>query len=179
MLKGASTHTAKITDTAHGTIRSVEHVIQHLEEAVESLVRGVTEARKRLADTQAQLGAPFEYGDQLAELVRRQREIEKKLDLGKNQASSQMDAEAPSDGARKKPLKTDSGKRRKTTGFEVERSLRASLWFSARYPTTRRLRCAAPKPAFLGFPSSRKSGLVRLGRLGALWRALEIWRCRS
>ena len=50
VLKGATTNTAKVTDTAHGTIRSLEHTIQHLDEVVENLTRGIADARKRLAD---------------------------------------------------------------------------------------------------------------------------------
>ena len=93
VLKGATTYTAKVTDTAHGTIRSVEHTLQHLEEVVENLARGIADARKRLADNQAQVNTPFEYAERLAELVQRQQEIEDELDLTKNQASAQFDVE--------------------------------------------------------------------------------------
>ena len=60
VLKGATTYTAKVTDTAHGTIRSVEHTFQHLEEVVENLARAIADTQKRLADTQAQVDTPFE-----------------------------------------------------------------------------------------------------------------------
>ena len=93
MLKGATTYIAKVTDSAHGTIRSVEYVLQHLEEVAETLTRNITDTRKRLADTQAQVDTPFEYAVRLTELVQRQREIEDALDLTKSQASSQMAAE--------------------------------------------------------------------------------------
>jgi uncharacterized coiled-coil protein SlyX len=95
VLKGATTYTAKVTDTAHGTIRSLEHTIQHLDEVVENLTRGIADARKRLADTQAQVNAPFEYAQRLGELVQRQQEIEDDLDLTKNQASAQLGDEMP------------------------------------------------------------------------------------
>jgi len=94
VLKGRTTYTAKVTDTALGTVRSVEHTIQHLDELVESLDRNITDTRKRSADTQAQLGAPFEYAAKLTELLQRQDEIESALDLTKNQAASQLDAGA-------------------------------------------------------------------------------------
>jgi TolA-binding protein len=90
LLRGATTYTAKVTDTAHGTIRSVEHTIQHLEEVAETLARNLADTRKRLADTQAQVNAPFEYGERLAALVQRQQQIEDELDLTKNQASAQL-----------------------------------------------------------------------------------------
>jgi hypothetical protein len=94
VLKGASTYTAKVTDTAHGTIRSVEHAIQHLEDAVANLETNIADTRKRLVDTQAQVGARFEYAARLADLSRRQQEIEDDLDLTKNQASAQLGSEA-------------------------------------------------------------------------------------
>ena len=90
LLRATTTYPAKVTDTAHGTIRSVEHTIQHLEEVAETLSRNIADAHKRLADTQAQADAPFEYAGRLAELVQRQQEIEDELDLTKNQASSQL-----------------------------------------------------------------------------------------
>ena len=40
------------------------------------------------------MGAPFEYGARLADLSRRQQEIEDELDLTKNQASAQLGSEA-------------------------------------------------------------------------------------
>jgi hypothetical protein len=95
LIKGATTYSAKATDTAHGTIRSVEHTIQHLEEVAETLTRNITDTRKRLADTQTQVNAPFEYAERLAELVQRQQAIEDELDLTKNQAAAQLEADAP------------------------------------------------------------------------------------
>jgi hypothetical protein len=93
VLKGATAYTAKATDTAHGTIRSVEHTIQHLEELAATLAQNITDTRKRLTDTQTQVEAPFEYAEKLASLVQRQQEIEDALDLTKNQVSSQLNAD--------------------------------------------------------------------------------------
>jgi prefoldin subunit 5 len=97
VLKAATSYTAKVTDTAHGTIRSVEYAIQHLEEVAETLTRNIAETRKRLADTQTQVDSPFEYAERLDELSRRQQQIEDDLDLTKNQAPSQIDTEAQDD----------------------------------------------------------------------------------
>jgi len=99
VLKGATTYTAKVTDTALGTIRSVEHTIQHLEELAGNLVQSIADTRKRLADTQAQVDSPFEYAERLSSLVCRQQEIEDELDLTKGQAPSQLEAE-PSEAHR-------------------------------------------------------------------------------
>jgi hypothetical protein len=98
VLKGAEAYTAKVTDTALGTIRSVEYTIQHLDETAANLAQNIIDTRKRLADTQAQVGAPFEYAERLATLARRQQEIEDQLDLTKGQAPSGLDGkqdEAP------------------------------------------------------------------------------------
>jgi len=92
VLKGATTYTAKVTDTALGAIRSVEHTIQHLEELAGNLVQSIADTRKRLTATQAQVEAPFEYAERLASLVRRQQQIEDELDLTKSQAPSQLDS---------------------------------------------------------------------------------------
>ena len=97
VIKGAASYPAKVTDTAHGTIRSVEHTIQHLEEVAETLTRNIADTGKRLTDTQAQVDAPFEYAARLAELVQRQKDIEDELDLTKNQAAAQCGADAPAD----------------------------------------------------------------------------------
>ena len=93
MLKGATTYLAKVTETAHGTIRSIEHTIQHLDEAAEALARNIADTRKRLVDSRAQVDAPFEYAERLASLIQRQRQIEDELDLTKNQASSRLEAD--------------------------------------------------------------------------------------
>jgi hypothetical protein len=93
LLKGATTYNAKATDTAHGTIRSVEHTIQHLEELAANLEQTIADTRKRLSDTKVQVEAPFEYAEKLTSLAQRQQEIEDALDLTKNQASIQLNSE--------------------------------------------------------------------------------------
>jgi N12 class adenine-specific DNA methylase/TolA-binding protein len=102
VIKGTTTYVAKATDTALGTIRSVEHAIQHLDDLATSLARNIADVRKRLAESQQQANAPFEYAERLATLVQRQEEIEDALDLTKGQAvaslPSQPDAgEAPAE----------------------------------------------------------------------------------
>jgi TolA-binding protein len=91
LLKGAATHTAKVGTTALGTIRSVEYVIQNLDETVANLEQQIAATQKRLADLTVQATQPFEYEERLATLTRRQQEIEDALDLTKNQAPSQLD----------------------------------------------------------------------------------------
>ncbi len=95
VLKGAAMHTAKAANTALGTIRSVEYAIQNLDEVASDVAKNIADAGKRVTDLTAQTGQPFEYGERLTALTLRQQEIADALDLTKNQASGQLEAEAP------------------------------------------------------------------------------------
>jgi N12 class adenine-specific DNA methylase len=99
VLKGTGTHIAKVGATALGTIRSVEHVIQNLEETLALVERGLADTRKRIEDVKAQTDQPFEYESRLESLSKRQDEIESALDLTKNQASAQHDTDSSEDDA--------------------------------------------------------------------------------
>lgn len=93
LVKGASVYSAKAANTALGTIRSLEFTVQNLDETAAALTRDIAATQKRLTDLQGQLDAPFEYGDKLTSLVKRQQQITDVLDLTKNQAPSQLDAQ--------------------------------------------------------------------------------------
>lgn len=99
VLKGAGQHTAKITDSALGTTRSLEHMVQTLHEVVSNLERQIQETRKRITDLTAQCDQPFEYADKLAMLLKRQQEITEALDLTKNQAATQCETDTDEDAA--------------------------------------------------------------------------------
>ncbi len=92
VLKGAGTHTANVGSTALGTIRSVEYAVQNLEEVARTVEQRIAAARKRIFDLQVQTAQSFEYEQRLAELCRRQDEIENALDLTKGQAAAQLAA---------------------------------------------------------------------------------------
>ena len=95
LLKGAATHTAKVGNTALGTIRSVEYALQNLDETVATLDQQIIATQKRLADLTVQAAQPFEYEERLGTLTQRQQEIEDALDLTKNQAASTLGSESP------------------------------------------------------------------------------------
>lgn len=99
VLKGAATHTAKVSDAALGTMRSVEYAVQNLEETKHNLEQSIKESKKHITDLNAQCGQTFEYSDRLAALVQRQQEIADALDLTKNQASSQLESDSSDDVA--------------------------------------------------------------------------------
>jgi hypothetical protein len=92
VLRGQNSYGARVTDTALGTIRSLEATVQGFEERAERLELDITDAHKRVKELGEKVGAKFEREDRYQELTRRQSEIEEKLDLTKNQAPSQVEA---------------------------------------------------------------------------------------
>jgi predicted nucleic acid-binding Zn-ribbon protein len=83
-----------VTDTALGTVRSLEANVQGFEERASKLEYDIAEASKRGKELETKVGAHFEREERYQQLNRRQSEIEEKLDLTKNQAPSQVDADA-------------------------------------------------------------------------------------
>jgi tRNA U34 5-carboxymethylaminomethyl modifying enzyme MnmG/GidA len=112
VLRGNNSYSARVTDTALGTIRSLEATVQGFEERAERLALDITDANKRVRELGEKVGAKFEREDRFQELTRRQSEIEEKLDLTKNQASSQVDA--TSDETQEKAVETQSESMRHT-----------------------------------------------------------------
>ncbi len=92
IVRGRNTYTAKVTDTALGTIRSLESTVHGLDESAVRLSTAISDARKRAAELEGRVGAVFDLEDRYRELSKRQGEIEDKLDLTKNQASSVADS---------------------------------------------------------------------------------------
>src|SRR5208337_2300732 len=97
VLRGQNSYGARVTDTALGTIRSLEATVQGFEERAERLELDITDANKRVKELGEKVGAKFEREERFQELTRRQSEIEEKLDLTKNQAPSQVEAVSSSD----------------------------------------------------------------------------------
>jgi len=94
LVHGKNSYAARVTDTAQGTIRSLEANVQGFEERASRLEFDITDANKRANELATKVGAHFEREERYQELTRRQCEIEEKLDLTKNQAPSQVDANA-------------------------------------------------------------------------------------
>ena len=92
IVRGKTHYSARVTDTALGTIRSLEATVQGFEERAARLEGDIADAHKRAKELGEKVGAPFEHEKRYQELIRRQAEIEDKLDLTKNQASSQIEA---------------------------------------------------------------------------------------
>ncbi|MCG3147664.1 MAG: hypothetical protein PCFJNLEI_01105 [Verrucomicrobiae bacterium] len=98
VLKGANLYSASISDSAHGTMRSLEHAVHALDDKLVQTEKDLTESRKRLAELEAKVGEPFEHEAKLRNLTQRQEEIVKALDLTRNQASNKLDTAATPDG---------------------------------------------------------------------------------
>jgi len=94
LLHGKNSYSARVTDTALGTIRSLESIVQGFEERATGLERDIRDSQKRAKEFESKVNAPFEHDRRYHQLAERQAEIEEKLDLTKNQASSQVDAVA-------------------------------------------------------------------------------------
>jgi predicted nucleic acid-binding Zn-ribbon protein len=89
---GINSYSARVTDTALGTIHSLEVTVRGFEEHVERLELDITDASKRIKELGEKVGAKFEREDRYQALTRRQSEIEEKLDFTKTQAPSQVEA---------------------------------------------------------------------------------------
>src|ERR1022692_2351584 len=92
VLRGKNSYSTRVTDTALGTIRSLESVVQGFEERATWLESDFKDSQKRASELEAKVGAPFEKEERYHKLVNRQSEIEEKLDLTKNQVSNELEA---------------------------------------------------------------------------------------
>jgi uncharacterized protein (UPF0335 family) len=93
VLKGKNAYVAKISDSALGTISSMEHVVRSLDGHANELRDTLTATRRRIEELRPHVDKPFDHEEKLQTLVQRQQEIMKALDLNKNQASNQLSAE--------------------------------------------------------------------------------------
>ena len=120
ILRGKNSYNARVTDTALGTIRSLEATVQGFEERVVRLEADIKDSQKRAGELEAKVGTPFEKEERYHQLVTRQSEIEDKLDLTKNQAPVQ--AEVVADAAEENSVKQNestSKQQARRTGVRV------------------------------------------------------------
>ncbi len=83
-LRGKNTYTIGLNpDSALGTLASMEHVLRRLDRLAEEEQSKCERMEKALADYREQLGRPFEHEERLRELLIKQQEINKRLDLDK------------------------------------------------------------------------------------------------
>ena len=114
VLKGANLYGASISDSAHGTTRSLEYAVQALEQKLAQTEKDVEDSRKRVAELEAKVGQPFEHEAKLKSLTERQEEIVKALDLTRNQASNKLEASVATDSEATVPEETAKVVRHRT-----------------------------------------------------------------
>jgi predicted nucleic acid-binding Zn-ribbon protein len=107
VMRGKNSYAARVTDTALGTIRSLEATVQGFEERAGKLETDIADAHKRTKELETKVGASFEKEERYQQLSRRQSEIEEQLDLTKNQAPSQVEA-TPEQENRQSEKQTES-----------------------------------------------------------------------
>jgi len=60
VLRGKNSYSTRVTDTALGTIRSLESVVQGFEERATRLESDIKDSQKRATELEAKVGSPFE-----------------------------------------------------------------------------------------------------------------------
>jgi N12 class adenine-specific DNA methylase len=93
VLKGKNAYIAKISESALGTISSMEHVVRSLDGHANELRNTLNATHRRIEELRPHVDKAFDHEEKLQTLVLRQQEIMKSLDLTKNQASNQLSAE--------------------------------------------------------------------------------------
>jgi N12 class adenine-specific DNA methylase len=96
-LRGATEYQANVSPSPVGIISSLEHAVRSIEEHVMRSRADLAQTRKNLTELSALSGQVFEHEERYRELVVRQSELVEKLDITKNQASSQLAAESTGD----------------------------------------------------------------------------------
>jgi hypothetical protein len=90
LIHGKHSYRANISDSAAGTIASLEHALDSFEDRLRERETDLTQSRRQAADLAKQIDQPFEHEEKLATATNRQQEIVTALDLTKNQASPKV-----------------------------------------------------------------------------------------
>jgi N12 class adenine-specific DNA methylase len=90
-IHGKNTYNANVSDSALGTIASVEHALESMDDRLRERESDLKQYRKQTEDLNRQLDHPFEHEEKLTAATRRQQEIVAALDITKNQASAKVD----------------------------------------------------------------------------------------
>jgi N12 class adenine-specific DNA methylase/SAM-dependent methyltransferase len=93
VLKGKNHYALEITETSLGTIRSLEYFVQNMEDRLAHKQAELTDAEKKSRELETKIGQPFEHEAKLVSFGERQKELEKALDITKNQAANSLSAE--------------------------------------------------------------------------------------
>ena len=92
-LRGTMEYSANVSPSPVGIVSSLEHAARGIDEQLGRCREDLARAKTNLAELAALSGRDFEHEERYRELIARQAELVTKLDLTKNQASSQQAAE--------------------------------------------------------------------------------------
>jgi N12 class adenine-specific DNA methylase/TolA-binding protein/predicted O-methyltransferase YrrM len=88
LINGRHSYRANVSDSPAGTIASLEHALDAIEDRLREREANLTQSSRQIVDLTNQLDQPFEHEEKLAEATKRQQEIVTALDITKNQASA-------------------------------------------------------------------------------------------
>jgi N12 class adenine-specific DNA methylase len=91
LIQGKHAYQANVSDSASGTIASLEHALSGIEDRLRERETDLAQSGCQSADLAKQLDQPFEHEEKLATATKRQQEIITALDITKNQASPKVD----------------------------------------------------------------------------------------
>jgi hypothetical protein len=91
LINGKHSYRANVSDSAAGTIASLEYALDSFEDRLRERETNLTQSRRQIVDLTNRLDQPFEHEEKLAEATKRQQEIVTALDITKNQASAAVD----------------------------------------------------------------------------------------
>ena len=86
LIQGKHAYRANVSDSATGTIASLEHALDSMEDRLRERETDLAQSHRQSADLAKQLDQPFEHEEKLATACERQCEIITALDITKNQA---------------------------------------------------------------------------------------------
>jgi N12 class adenine-specific DNA methylase len=91
LINGKHSYRANVSDSPAGTIASLEHALDSIEDRLRERETNLTQSRRQIVDLTNQLDQPFEHEEKLAEATKRKQAIVTALDITKNQASAAVD----------------------------------------------------------------------------------------
>jgi TolA-binding protein len=91
IIHGKCEYKANVSDSPTGTVASIEHALESMEDRLRERESDLKQAHKQTEDLTKQLDHPFEHEEKLSTATKRQNEIVTALDITKNQASAKLD----------------------------------------------------------------------------------------
>jgi hypothetical protein len=86
--RGSAEHTGTVSDSEVGTIASLDHALRNMERQISDLRNSLEQMNKKYGKLAEELAKPFPHEEKLRELLKKQYEINKELDLDKSERTS-------------------------------------------------------------------------------------------